>query len=176
MSLDTTFLRRCIASLERAVAELDGLDDGEDYALCDVYRAACVKEFELVVDQSSALLLKPLAAHLTSERLTAGHFQGLFPQAAKHVKRFLVDSGRAGGWLRNQDDRNDHFKVAFRSAAKYGFMDGDSVERWLRYLDNRQDAAHNDDEDFAEATLALLPAFVDDAKTFADMIERSDDD
>ena len=43
MSIDTTFLRRCIVSLERAVPEIERMDDRED-VLYDIYRVACVKE------------------------------------------------------------------------------------------------------------------------------------
>ncbi len=136
MNIDTTFLRRCIASLERAVEELDGLGDSED-VLYDIYRAACVKEFELVLEQSGKLLRKRLAAYFASNR---------------------------------QADRL-HFKDLFRHAAKHCLLDCEAVERWIGYRDNRNDTAHDYGEDFAEATLVLLPAFVDDAKAFADMID-----
>ena len=49
------------------------------------------------------------------------------------------------------------------------------MERWLRYRDNRNDTAHDYGEDFAETTLKLLPAFIEDAKTLAGMIEQADD-
>lgn len=141
MSIDTTFLRRCIASLERAVAEIEKLDD-EDDVLYDIYRAACVKEFELVLEQSGKLLRKRLAAFFAGNR---------------------------------QADRLN-FKDLFRHAARHSLMDCESVERWLRYRDNRNDTAHDYGEDFAEATLVLLPALLDDAKALADMIERSTDE
>ena len=139
MSIDTTFLRRCIASLERAVAELERLGDSED-VLYDIYRAACVKEFELVLEQSGKLLRKRLAPYFASNR---------------------------------QADRLN-FKDLFRHAAKHCLMDCEAVERWLGYRDSRNDTAHDYGEDFAEATLALLPAFVDDAKSLADMIDADD--
>ena len=68
------------------------------------------------------------------------------------------------------------FKDLFRHAAKHGLIAPDTVERWMQYRDNRNDTARNYGEDFAEATLKLLPAFVADAKALADMIEASDDD
>ena len=44
MSLDTTFLRRCIETLERALNEMgEQRGTGPDDFLHDVYRAACVK-------------------------------------------------------------------------------------------------------------------------------------
>jgi len=54
-------------------------------------------------------------------------------------------------------------------------MDAEVVERWFRYRDNRNETAHDYGEDFAEATLELLPVFIDDAKALADAIEAADD-
>ena len=140
MNIDTTFLRRCIQTLEFALNEI-GRHDGADDFLYDIYRAACVKKFELMLEQSGKLLRKRLAAFFASNR---------------------------------QADRLA-FKDLFRHAAKHGLMEPEAVERWLGYRDNRSDTAHNYGEDFAEATLKLLPAFVADAKTLADMIEAADD-
>ena len=140
MSIDTAFLRRRIRSLELALGEV-GKHRKENDFLYDVFRAACVKEFELVLDQSGKLLRKRLAAFFASNR-----------QADRLV-----------------------FKDLFRHAAKHGLMDPDAVEHWLQYRDNRNDTAHNDGEDFADATLKLLPAFVVDAKALADTIEAADD-
>ena len=141
MSIDTSFLRRCIGALEQAfgwTSEHRGADD----FLYDVFRAACVKEFELVLEQSGKLLRKRLAAFFASNR---------------------------------QADRLA-FKDLFRHAAKHGLMEAEAVERWLAYRDNRNDTAHNYGEDFAEATLKLLPAFIADAKALADTVEAADDD
>ena len=140
MSIDTVFLRRCIQALELALAEAGKRQEANDF-LYDIYRAACVKEFELVLEQSGKLLRKRLAAFFASNR-----------QADRLV-----------------------FKDLFRHAAKHGLLDPDTVERWLQYRDNRNDTAHNYGEDFAEATLKLLPAFLADAKALADMIEAADD-
>lgn len=141
MSVDTSFLRRCIASLERALQEIEGLADSEDI-LYGVYRAACVKEFELVLEQSGKLLRKRLAAYFASNR---------------------------------QADRLN-FKDLFRYAARHGLIDTDAAERWLQYLDNRNDTAHDYGADFAETTLRLLAAFVEDAKALANMIDQTNDD
>ena len=141
MNIDTTFLRRCIASLERAV---DGIERSEanDDVMYDIYRAACVKEFELVLEQSGKLLRKRLAAWFASNR---------------------------------QADRL-HFKDLFRNAARHDLIEPDAVERWLRYRDNHNYTAHDYGEDFAEATLRLLPEFIEDAKALAGIIEQTNDD
>ena len=136
MNIDTTFLRRCIASLERAVQGIEQHELDED-VIYDIYRAACVKEFELSLEQSGKLLRKRLAPWFASNR---------------------------------QADRL-HFKDLFRHAARYDLIPPDAVERWLRYRDNRNRTAHDYGEDFAEATLELLPAFILDAKALADVLD-----
>ena len=140
MSIDTTFLRRCIASLERAVEGIERHEVDDD-VMYDIYRAACVKEFELVLEQSGKLLRKRLAAWFASNR---------------------------------QADRL-HFKDLFRHAARHDLISPDAVERWLRYRDNRNDTAHDYGENFAEATLKLLPNFIGDARALADIIDRAND-
>ena len=137
--IDTTFLRGRIVALE---VSLRGVrQHRHDDVAYDIYRAACVKEFELVLEQSGKLLRKRLAAWFASNR---------------------------------QADRL-HFKDLFRHAARHDLMDCEAVERWLRYRDNRNYTAHDYGEDFAEATLRLLPDFIRDAKALANMIERVDD-
>ena len=140
MKIDTTFLRRCIASLERAVAGIEQ-HDKDDELMRDIYRAACVKEFELVLEQSGKLLRKRLAAWFASNR---------------------------------EADRL-HLKDLFRHAARHGLIDSGAAERWLLYRDNRNSTAHDYGEDFADATLKLLPDFIGDAKALADRIEQTDD-
>ena len=140
MNIDTTFLRRCIGALECAVDEIGKCEETDDIAY-DIYREACVKKFELVLEQSGKLLRKRLAEYFASNR---------------------------------QADRLA-FRDLFRHAAKHGLMEADAVERWLAYRDNRGDTARNDGEDFAEATLKLLPTFVTDAKALAAVLEVADD-
>ena len=139
MSLDTNFLRRCLDALERA---LEGLRrHGSDDVLHEVFRAACVKEFELVLEQSGKLLKKRLRPWFASNR---------------------------------QADRLA-FKDVFRHAARYGLIDADACERWLRYRDNRNDTVHDYGAGFAEATLKLLPDFLTDAGALADVIDAADE-
>ncbi len=140
MRIDTTFLRRCIRTLERALDEIGKHEDTSD-TLYEICRAACVKEFELVLEQSGKLLKKRLAPFFASNL---------------------------------QADRLA-FKDLFRHAARHGLMDPESLEHWFHYRDHRNDTAHEHGEDFAEATLRLLPAFIVDARSLADMIEATDD-
>ena len=102
MSIDTTFLRRCIATLELALEHLKRA--GEADIIYDLHRAACVKEFELVLEQSGKLLRKRLAPYFASNRQADRLvFKDLFRHAAKHG---LIDADAVERWLRYRDNRN----------------------------------------------------------------------
>jgi len=105
MSIDTTFLRRCIASLEQALKGIQEIRIAEDHVMHDIYRAACVKEFELVLEQSGKLLRKRLRAYFASNRQADRlNFKDLFRHAAHHD---LIDCDAVERWLGYRDNRND---------------------------------------------------------------------
>lgn len=103
MSIDTTFLRRCVSALEYAFGEMDALGDAEEHVY-DIYRAACVKEFELVLEQSGKLLRKRLAVFFASnQQADSLAFKDLFRYAAKHG---LIETDAVERWLSYRDHRN----------------------------------------------------------------------
>ena len=57
------------------------------------------------------------------------------------------------------------YKDVFRRAARHDVVSVELVERWLRYRDNRNNTAHDYGIAFAEETLTLLPAFIEDVRT-----------
>ena len=140
MNIDTTFLRRCLLSLETALEALGTSRDDEP--IYDVYRAACCKEFELVLEQSGKLLRMLLAKYFGSNR------------AAARLS----------------------FKDLFRYAAKHELIDLDAVERWIQYRDNRNSTVHDYGKGFAEFTLKLLPGFIADVQSLADIIDAEQSD
>ena len=140
MNLNTDHLRRCISALEHALGLLQ--QHRPDDILYDVYRAACVKEFELLLELSAKMLRKRLRPWFAGNR---------------------------------QVDRLT-FKDVFRHATKHGLLPADAGERWLEYRDNRNETAHDYGEEFAAATLRLLPRFIADASALADVIETTNDD
>ena len=104
MSMDTTFLRRCIHTLERALDELAQCGEA-DSVMYDIYRAACVKEFELVLEQSGKLLRRRLGAFFASNRQADRlAFKDLFRHAAKHG---LMAPEAVERWFQYRDNRND---------------------------------------------------------------------
>ena len=103
MNINTEFLRRCLDTLERALNELKRSDP--DDITYDIYRAACVKEFEIVLEQSGKLLKKRLCAYFASNRQADRLvFKDLFRHAAKHG---LIDLDTCERWLKYRDNRNN---------------------------------------------------------------------
>lgn len=140
MRLNTDFLNRCVRTLAAALDRLDAVEaGGEDY---EIFRAACVKEFEIILEQCGSLLKKRLRPYFSS----------------------------------NREADSLAFKDAFRQAARHGLIPVEACERWLEYRDCRNDTAHKYGEAFAEATLAVLPAFVADARRIAAVVGAPFDD
>ena len=132
-------MKRCIHTLNRAWEGLQQYEPGE--AVYEIYRAACAKGFELVLDQSGRLLNRRLRPYFASNR---------------------------------QADQL-HFNDIFRHAAKHGLISANACERWLEYRVNRNETAHEHEEQFAERTLELLPQFIADANELVGLIEGDRD-
>lgn len=102
MQLNTDFLQRCIRTLDQALEQLASEDPGE--IMYDIMRAACVKQFELVTEQSAALLRKRLrpffASNRQADRLS---FKDLYRHGAKHGLFSVEECER---WLHYRDIRN----------------------------------------------------------------------
>lgn len=103
MTISTERIRRCILLLRTAWGSLQQHEAGD--IPYEIYRAACVKEFELVLDQSGRLLKKKLRPYFASNRqadqLT---FNDLFRYAAKHC---LISSESCERWNQYREVRND---------------------------------------------------------------------
>ncbi len=103
MRLNADHLRRCIDRLEHSFSTLN--NDTQPDWLLDAMRAACVKYFELILEQGGRLLrkrLRPwLASNRQADRLT---FRDVFRHAAKHG---LLTANASERWLAYRDNRND---------------------------------------------------------------------
>ena len=103
MPINTDFLVRCIDTLQSAFDQLQ--QRKPDDSLYDIFRAASVKEFELVLEQSGSLLKKRLgpysASNRQADRLT---FKNAFRYAAKHD---IISVETCERWFTYRDNRND---------------------------------------------------------------------
>lgn len=107
MAIETDYLQRCIGALERAFDALRELEASEDpdRVLYEVYRAASVKEFELVLEQSGKLLKKRLRPWFASNRQAD---RLIFKDAFRHAnKHGLLGAAACERWLAYRDNRND---------------------------------------------------------------------
>ncbi len=103
MPIDTAFFLRCILTLEQAHSLL--LKAEPDSIEYEMYRSACVKEFELILEQSGKLLKKCLKPYFHSakavDRLV---FKDIFRHAGQYD---LIPVDRVEHWLEYRDNRND---------------------------------------------------------------------
>ena len=102
MTIETNFYERCVDTLEKAYGLLLKTDLGEiDY---DMYRSACVKEFEIILEQSGKLLRKSLKPFLhSSKAVDKLYFNEVFRQA---VLRDIISSELCENFLEYRENRN----------------------------------------------------------------------
>lgn len=71
----------------------------------DLYRSACKKEFEIILEQSGKLLRKSLKPYFHSSReVDKLHFKDLFRHA---VLRSLITADACERWFEYRDNRNN---------------------------------------------------------------------
>lgn len=103
MKIDTTYMSRCIDTLEQALGLLNESDP--ELIAYDMYRSACVKEFEIILEQSGKLLRKTLKPYFHSSKAVDELFyKEVFRQA---VLRNLITDETCQRWLEYRDNRNN---------------------------------------------------------------------
>jgi nucleotidyltransferase substrate binding protein (TIGR01987 family) len=102
MNINVEFFTRCIQTLDGAYQKLLQ-QDVRDISY-DIYRAACIKEFEIILEQSGKLLKKRLVVYFASNKaVDVLTFKDLFRHAVKHG---LIDDAACERWLLYRDNRN----------------------------------------------------------------------
>ncbi len=75
-TIDTSFLERCIQTLDKAFHLLQQVDtDSLEY---DLYRSAIIKEFEIILEQSGSLLRKRLNHFFMLQKQLLGSISRMF--------------------------------------------------------------------------------------------------
>ncbi len=101
--MSTIYIQKCLVSLELAYEHWKLLS--KDDRMYDIFRAACIKEFELILEQSGKLLKKALKPYFaTSKELDRLTYKDIFRHAAKHSLIELVETER---WFLYRDSRNE---------------------------------------------------------------------
>jgi len=100
--LDTTFIERCILTLEKALDLLKNSDQEE--ISYDMYRSACVKVFEIILEQAGKLLKKTLRPYYSSSsEIDKLVFKDIFRNSAKHG---IMSINEVDRWMKYRDNRN----------------------------------------------------------------------
>ena len=101
--IDTTYLERCINTLDKAYGLLQKSNPEDlDY---DMYRSACVKEFEIIIEQCGKLLRKVLKPYFHSSKAVDQLF---FKQIFKEcVLRSIITPELCERFLEYRDNRNN---------------------------------------------------------------------
>lgn len=103
MKIETTYYDRCTQTLEMAYNLLRKAEENSiDH---DMYRSACIKEFEIILEQSGKLLRKVLKPYFhTSKEADKLYFKDIFRQA---VLRSIISVECCDRWLDYRDNRNN---------------------------------------------------------------------
>lgn len=103
MKIDTTYIQRCIATLNKAFTLLQQANpENIDY---DMYRSACIKEFEIILEQSGKLLRKALKPYFHSSKAVD---QLVFKDVFRHAMlRNIIFTEACERWLQYRDNRNN---------------------------------------------------------------------
>lgn len=100
--INTEYLERCIATLEKSYEMLQQATEGTiDYEL---YRNSLVKGFEMTLEQSGKLLKKVLNPYFASKKAVDSlSFKDVFRQAHNHS---LITEEETNRWFKYRDNRN----------------------------------------------------------------------
>jgi len=103
MNIETEYYERCIKTLQNAYSLLNEANPVTiEY---DIYRSACIKEFEIILEQSGKLLRKVLKPYFhSSNEVDRLYFKELFRHA---VLRSLITDEVCERWLEYRDNRNN---------------------------------------------------------------------
>jgi nucleotidyltransferase substrate binding protein (TIGR01987 family) len=100
--IDTAYTEKCIATLVRAFELLQKSERTSIEYL--MYRSACIKEFEIILEMSGKLLRKALKPYFhTGAAVDRLYFKDVFRHAVKHG---LLEVEGCERWLNYRDSRN----------------------------------------------------------------------
>jgi len=100
--IDSSYLQRCISTLEMSLEFLNQTDKQD--IKYDMYRSACVKEFEIILEMTGKLLKKVLKPYFhTSKEVDKLYFKDIFRHCALYS---LMSTAEAENWMKYRDNRN----------------------------------------------------------------------
>jgi len=104
MQINSEHFDTCVATLEYALEKLNKISKNEEQLEYNMARSSCVKEFEIILEQSGKLLRKVLKPYFSSssavDRL---NFKDIFRHCVLHS---LLNIEECERWLEYRDSRN----------------------------------------------------------------------
>jgi nucleotidyltransferase substrate binding protein (TIGR01987 family) len=102
MQIDTSYLQKCNTTLKSAYAQLQ--QHTTDEIKYSIYRAAVIKEFEIILELAGKLLRKTILPFLHSAKAVDKlYFKDIFRQAGLHNVLKVDEVQR---WLKYRDNLN----------------------------------------------------------------------
>ena len=86
-----------------------------------------------------------------------------------HLKRTVATLEQALLAIEQHPESSDG---VLRHAGKHGMLSSAEVERWLAYRANRNNTAHDYGAGFANDTLQLLPAYLQDVRALSAALQK----
>lgn len=126
----------------------------------DTLEQAIIKLSEVQPDSDAVLYDLYRNAAIKSFELSLETTGKLLRKALKHY----------GGSPREVDKLV--FNDVLRHAGRHGLLDIAGVERWLAYRANRNTTAHDYGAGFANETLKILPAYLQDVRALATTLQE----
>ncbi|GBU25993.1 hypothetical protein R83H12_02668 [Fibrobacteria bacterium R8-3-H12] len=102
--IDTEHFDTCVATLEYALEKLKKIDANQEPLEYNMARSSCIKEFEIILEQSGKLLRKVLKPYFSnSAAVDKLNFKDIFRHSVLHGLLSVEESER---WLEYRDSRN----------------------------------------------------------------------
>lgn len=157
MPLNTTHLRRTVDTLEQAIIHLQALPvtkAGASAASRDAGSSATADEVLYDLYRNAAIKSFELSLETAGKLLR------------KALKPYAVQPREVDRLV---------FNDVLCQAGKHALLEDEEVSRWLKYRANRNATTHDYGEDFANETMKLLPAYLQDARALADRLDEAAD-
>jgi nucleotidyltransferase substrate binding protein (TIGR01987 family) len=102
--INTEHFDICVATLEYALEKLKNMSGDQNQLEYNMARSSCIKEFEIILEQSGKLLRKMLKPYFSnSAAVDRLNFKDIFRHSVLHGLLNVEESER---WLEYRDSRN----------------------------------------------------------------------
>ncbi len=131
------------------------------------YLERCLKTLEKSYECIKSVKADTIEYEMYRNSLVKG-FEMTLEQCGKLLRKVLVPY-----FVSKKAVDSLSFKDLFRHALKYSLLNEETVNRWFKYRDNRNNTAHDYGQAFANETLVLIEDFISDVKKLEEVIKNA---